>query len=231
MVLQDSMKWQTEIWKLLFLIRFFWIRFFFRVCCFYLPVQQVWLDVDAACRGALPAVSDGFFSWRSPFFVRHHLLLCFKAPSRRNKAQSRKLWRFFVLQTFWFQTYLHIRRTAPPSWREWHQHLNCRNLEGKVTEWYGKKTLRKISKTWKLLQKNGNFWKHLANLLFPRLLKSGFFLAFARPVLVDKKDQAPASFRKTRKTLIIETWNLQAKETTTDWRDFYKQRAQGLSEP
>lgn len=68
-----------------------------------------------------------------------------------------------------------------------------------------KKHLRKISKTWKLLQKNGNFWKHLANLLFPRLLKSGFFLESARPVLVDKKDQAPASFRKTRKTPIIET--------------------------
>ena len=149
MVSQDSMKWQTEIWKLLFLIRFFWIRFFFRVCCFYLPVQQVWLDVDAACRGALPAVSDRFFSWRSPFFLRHHLLLCFKAPSRRNKAHSRKLWRFFVLQTFWFQTYLHIRRTAPPSWREWHQHLNCRNLEGKVME----------KKPWEKYQKHGNFCK------------------------------------------------------------------------
>jgi len=70
---------------------------------------------------------------------------------------------------------------------------------------HGKKTLRKISKTWKLLQKKSNFWKHLANLLFPRLSKSGFFLAFARPVLVDKKDQAPASFRKTRKTPLIET--------------------------
>ena len=154
MVSQDSMKWQTEIWKLLFLIRFLWVRFFY-ISCLFLSPSSASLARRRCC---LPRRLAGSFWWvfllKISVFPAAHLLLCFKAPSRRNKAHSRKLWIIFVLQTIWFQTYLHIRRTAPPSWREWHQHLNCRNLEGKVMEWYGKNT-------WEKYQKHGNFCKKM----------------------------------------------------------------------
>ncbi len=195
---------------------------------FYLPVQQVWLDVDAACRGALPASDIG----RSPFSYLI-LLVCFKAQARRNKALElvkilhSKLLKCYFAHRFFSRTFIFVptchkifpicfltpgngagvpnlipkpRRNAPPRWREWHQHLNCRNLEKKKQQKH--ETVEMAFQKKKFSEKNdGKWWQMCCS---PRLLTS----ESARPVLVDKKDKAPASFRKTlcHRSLKVETF-------------------------